>query len=292
MNRGANEPAPAVVVRGSRKGESAWLNGDALLWEQEGLRRRIPLVAVEELRGEGEGTERTVEVTLTAGAGEPATVYRLEGVGTAAASRFVDVVGGVLPDRGPEAARPDGARLVRVVERLPGTGDKQASARWRAGLVFLGVFAVYVGGMVLLGVERDAGRVILWALSPMVVMFGLAALAPAVHSAWIWPVLRRRGVSVMATHDRWVKGKRVCTFVDLEGTTREIRPGVPERRYKGDPPQTEIVYDPRRPARWAAHESTGAIVVQTVVYFLIGAPICTAGLLMGPYQLIDLFFLS
>lgn len=292
MNRGPNEQAPAVVVRGSGRGESAWLDGDALLWEQEGLRRRIPLAAVGELRGGGEGTERAVEVVLTAGDGEPGTVYRLEGVSPAAASRFVDVVNGELPDRGPEAARSDGAELVRVVARLPGTGDEQASARRRTGLVLLGVLVIYVGGLVLLGVEGETGRTVLWGVSPVVLAFGLMTLVPAVQNAYIWPILKRRGVSVMATHDRWVRGKRVCTFVDLEGTRREIRPGVSERHYKGDPPQVEIVYDPRRPGRESAHESTGAIVAQTTAFFLIGAPVFAAGLLMGPYQLIHLFFLS
>ncbi len=99
-------PLPSITLRGY--GETIWLESRALVLEQKGLRRRIPIEAVEEARVVGRG-RRSVEIALWGVDGSAGPVFTLDGRDAAQAVRLVEVANAARADSGPPQG---GAALV------------------------------------------------------------------------------------------------------------------------------------------------------------------------------------
>ncbi|MEU6393896.1 hypothetical protein [Streptomyces sp. NPDC046939] len=255
---------PSLVLHGRRRA-SARLQDAVVLWEAEGVRRRIPVAAIERVDVDGVNS-RELAIVLT---GEEPVVYRLRCRSDLAVQEFAQTLRRALPVRDFDEPRPDGAGL--VTEHAP---ERAASVVGRPLWWMLG--SGYVLVLVLLLVRGIAGLVpgLLWAVAPAVMAAGVVG----VHGGWqflrqAW-VLRTRGITVVGRRQRshWYNGveQHTYAYVDSRGVRREHTSSI------GGAERAEITYDPADPdCTKIGHRTTGQLVFGAVLALLAGAVLLT-----------------
>ncbi|MET7816231.1 hypothetical protein ABZT26_36010 [Streptomyces sp. NPDC005395] len=285
MDQTSGRSVASVAVRGLDG--SVWLEGRTVRLMQDGLQRRIPLTAIEEVRL-GVGPEGSVEVVLTASPGTPPTVYRLEGGAPRAAEQFARTVNEALPRRMPGAPVRDGEQLVEVLGNVsPAARPPAYAGRWRSRLLIAVSALLYLVGLAVFVAVDDIGRAMLWGIGVLPLGSGGFLLSLGMSWWYDWTVLNRRGVSVMARHARGFESRSHFAYVDLQGVEREIFPSLPARHYGGDYTRLAIVFDPLRPTRAAPVAPGRHFAAQISGPLAIGLPLLSLGLFMVPYQMID-----
>lgn len=270
---------PSLTLRGTDG--RIWLQGRAVRLERDGVSRRIPVAAIAEARVTG-AARRTVEIVVRGGDGTPGPVFEIEGRNATAARRLVATVNQALPDE----PRRGGAELVEVLPKSARTrrGDPRARA------VALAFLAVYVTGLVVLGLWGEPGQAMLWGLGFMPLAAGLLVVVPAAEALRNRWVMRERGVTVVAAFERSAGKKRYFRFIDQDGVSREIRADHAALPLDGDGQRIEVTYDPLRPERVVTLLPVSVIVLRTLGVAVFGLPLVLIGLFMGPYQLVSLLF--
>ncbi|WP_086803936.1 hypothetical protein [Streptomyces caniscabiei] len=273
-------PLPSVTLRGY--GDAMWLEGRAVVLEQKGLRRRIPIEAVEEARVVGRG-RRSVEIALWGVDGAPGPVFTLDGRDAAQAGRLVEVANGTRSRSGPPQG---GAALVE--ERLASASGRKKglglTRRERAvGIVLL---LVYVGGFALLAWAGEPQQAALWLLGVAPALFGLLIVVPSLRWAWKRWTVRRRGVTVVAVFARRERKRTFFRYTDLEGGTHEIESDYAARGIGGDPTRIEVVYDCQQPGRAVCSLAASTLLWRTAGVTLAGGLLLSLAFLMMPLQLI------
>lgn len=289
MDQASGRPVVSVAVRG-RDG-SVWLEGRTVRLTQDGLQRRIPLTAIEEVRL-GAGPEGSVEVVLTASPGASPTVYRLDGGVPRAADQFARTVNEALPQRVPGTPVRDGEQLVEVLGTAsPAAKPPAPAGRWRSRLVMAVSALLHLAGLAFFVAADDTGRAMLWGIGVLPLGSGGFLLSLGMTWWYDWIVLNRRGVSVMAVHAHGFESRSHFAYVDLQGVKREIFPSLPSRHYGGDYTRLAIVFDPLRPTRAAPVAPGRHFAAQISGPLAIGLPLLGLGLFMVPYQMVDFLFL-
>ncbi|MBV7697007.1 hypothetical protein [Streptomyces sp. TRM70350] len=282
MPRGSeSSPLPSITLRGY--GDSIWLEGRALLLEQKGSRRRIPIAAVEEARVTGRGG-RSVEVVLWGEGGVPGPVFAVQGRDAEAALRLVEVVNRARPETGPPQG---GAALVDVL--AVGPAEARRGNRRRRALDFA-VLAVYLGGIAGLAMAGRPFRALLWATGVLPLALGLLLVGPALVAARRRWVLRKRGVAVVAVFAHGGGQKKYYRYNDLAGGVHEIRADYAARGIGGDSGRIEVVYDPEDPGTAVCSLAVATLVFRTAGVVLLGVPLVLLGIAMTVGQALGLLF--
>ncbi|MFF2527189.1 hypothetical protein [Streptomyces liangshanensis] len=253
----------------------------ALLLDQDGTRRRIPLAAVERVRAD-DARRPAVEVVLTAPDGVPGTVFRLNCRNSAAVTAFADAVNDALPRREDGVPRRDGAELVEV---LPPKRRQPWSPNWWLIGAVTGLVC-YVAGFVTLVVRGDVVGAILWVIGISPLIKALALLSVVVEALYTRWILRRRGITVLA-----VPYGSGYAFTDAKGTERRVEIDGAARPVSTGPERYEINYDPLRPARTAAVLPVGSWILRTLGVVFVLLPAVALGLYLVPFQLVESLFL-
>ncbi|WP_018529266.1 hypothetical protein [Streptomyces sp. SID8379] len=258
---------------------TARLERGAVLLDRSGSGRRvrIPLTAIETVRPRGASARRGIEIVLTAGPGEsdPA-VYRLRPSSATAAAAFADTVNSALPVRDAAERRRSG-RVSVTQEPKPARARRPGRARspwvWLGGLFALGAC---------LGAASGAwGLVLVWAASFPVFCVGFVLTRLVWLATEDWWLLRRRGITVVATYERTDYGRdsdgdstytKVYVFEDGGGARREHRGGG--RRVGTDPERIEVTYDPVAEDRVSARYGLVARALMCLAYVVLGLPVC------------------
>lgn len=275
----------SVALRG--RSATIWLEGGAILLDQDGIRRRIPLEAVEEIRVE-EAPQRSVEVVLTAAKGTVGTTYRLECRSSATVTAFADAVNRALPRRDSGEPQRDGAELVEVLPKE--SRVRPGDPRWQiGGLIFLGL---YLAGLVTLILAGEFYQPIMWCvgLAPLFLAGILFSMVfEALYDRWI---LRRRGITVVATYYDYVGSRErpIFRFIDAEGNERKVRLDYKAKAITTTPKRVKVTYDPHHPKRAVATLPATTWVLRTIGVILFGVPLLLLALFLVPYQLIELLF--
>lgn len=236
-----------------------------VLLEADGVRRRIPVAAIERVDVHGpKGRRLTVVLT-----GDEPVAYLLRCRSAPAVQEFAHAVRRALPVRDADEPRPDGAGLV--------TEEPLERAAPKVRLLWWGLGGGYVLVLVLL-MLKGAGVVpgVLWAVAPG----PIAAGGLGVYAGWqvfreAW-VLRIRGITVEGQLQRshWYNGVEQYTYayVDSQGVRRK-RTGS-----DGGAERAEITYDPADPETTkAGRRTTGQLVFGAVLILLLGSPVLLAG---------------
>ncbi|MFD3835152.1 hypothetical protein ACFWWC_02690 [Streptomyces sp. NPDC058642] len=271
---------PTVALRGRSGG--LWAEDGHLTLEQDGVRRRIPLAAVREVRATD--GPRGVEVVLTAPAGAPPTVYRLAHRRAAEVAVFVSAVNaGVPAPRDPV----DGAALV-VVE--PGGAPRTpfwASPEFWLWTVIGLVGAGWVAGLTTLITHSDVIGAILWVFGTKPLLAGLVIYSLAAGELYDRAILWRRGVPVVATFSHTAGKKNLYRFTDLDGVQRHCEPDSSAHTavYHLELRQVQVCYDPHKPDRVKARLTVGTWVLRSLGVGIFGTALLCTGLWMVPYQL-------
>ncbi|MFJ6850145.1 hypothetical protein ACIQM3_06295 [Streptomyces sp. NPDC091271] len=285
MTTTPDSPAlPSLTVR-SRTGSFS-MEKRSIVLEQGGVRRRIPLEAVEEVRLEsrrGPG----VQVALTAPAGASGTVFRVGCRNRASATAFVDAANGALPVRDADAPREDGAAQVVVLPPLAGKDRRTARDRLLIAAA-LSPVALYVAGLVVLIAHGDIFGVVFWLLGLKPLAFGLLLYGLSAKNLYDRGLLRRRGISVLATFDHDQGKKQIYSFVDAEGVKRFCEPDSAAEAVRGAPRQVTVLYDPRHVERVKAVLPLRTWVLRTIGVAFGGTSLLVLGFFLVPYQLIEL----
>ncbi|CAL9332938.1 hypothetical protein [Streptomyces sp. Tu 3180] len=273
-------PLPSVTLRGY--GGTLWLEGRAVILEQEGLRRRIPVEAVAEARAAGRG-QRSAEIALWGVDGAPGPVFTLEGRDAAQAGRLVETVNRARSRSGPPQG---GAALVE--ERPTGTSGRKKGLGLtrRERVVGIALLLVHVGGFALLAWAGEPQQAALWLLGAAPALFGLLIVVPSLRWAWKRWGVRRRGVTVVAVFARREGKRTFFRYTDLEGGTHEIEPDCAARRIGGDPRRIEVVHDRRQPGRAVCSLAVSTLLWRTAGVTLAGGLLLSLAFVMMPLQLI------
>ncbi|MER5178826.1 hypothetical protein ABT009_10715 [Streptomyces sp. NPDC002896] len=283
-----------LVLRGRRV--TARFRRDAVLLEQAWRRSRIriPLAAIETVRTRGRtgqdlgaGTtggpkSRITEIVLTSGsASTDAVVYTLRSPSGEAAQAFAAAVTSALPVRDATQPRVDGAELVTMEPRPSAAKRKDrwlAAAQDRAPHLALG--GLFVLGLGLTAATGNWAPVVLWAASFTPFLVGCAIALVVYRTTVDWWLLRRRGITVVATFKEKSYGTgtdgettvtKVYAFTDASGT---------KRKYNGsgkvvatDPERIEVTYDPYDPNRITARNGLAVRTLLFLAYTLLGLPV-------------------
>lgn len=259
----------SLVLRG-RSGTARLDRGDVLL-DQDDEIRRIPVAAVEEVRAADGGL--TLEIALTT-AGGPATVYRLRCRSAAAVTAFTEAVGAALPERGTGDPRQDGTALVRTT---PGPRRRPLlRRRSRIGLAVCLVNAVVV---VVWGTSDER---IMFFVGCIPLFIGLAITTAAGEGLFLTWLLRRRGITVLATQHP--AKRRIFQFTDATGADREFD-GTGDW-VNSHPPQIHVTYDPTSPDRMVGVQDRFNTVLNVLYVIVLGLPPLGFGLAAVPGQFI------
>ena len=259
-----------------------------------GLRVRIPLTAIETVRTRGPRGRRGIEIVLTSGPdGDSVPVsYPLRPSSTAAATAFAAAVNSALPARDAAELRRDGSTAVSVLPkppraRRPGPGwlSKERAAWWFFG-------GLFVLGLGLTSATGHWELVVIWAAFYTLFLVGCAITAFVYGVTRDWWLLRRRGITVVATYEQTSYGTgsdgettatKVYAFTDTAGARHEYRGGG--KLVATDPERIEVTYDPCDPERTSARYGLVVRVLQFLAYVLLGLPIC---LLTAAYPVVYL----
>ncbi|MER5767517.1 DUF3592 domain-containing protein [Streptomyces sp. NPDC001985] len=285
-------PHSSVTVSG-RSG-AVWLERGSLVLDQDGVRRRIPLEAVEEVRAR-EGRGRGVSVRLTAPEGVRGTVYEVAGRTAREVTAFLSTVNSALPQRDRSAPRTDGAELVETVARAAPRRGWRLSRHERlagGGLVLAAVLVAgaYLAGLVVLIREGTLLSVVLYLVGVKPLIAGVVLVVSTAVTLTVRSVLRMRGVPVVATSDRDPGKRGVFHFTDIEGRRRSAEVDQAARRISTSPAQVRLLYDPRKPERTAAVLPARTWVLRTLGFVFLVVPLLALGLFMVPFQVVAVLF--
>ncbi|MDV9177248.1 DUF3592 domain-containing protein [Streptomyces sp. W16] len=269
-------PSPSSIVLRGRDATARFEEGlDHVLWEQDGRTVRIPLAAIEDVRG----ADRTAEIVLTtARAGRSGAVYAVHDTSAAAVSAFGAAVRARLTERAPLDPRPEGEDLVTITD-----APASASARgpwWssRRVLSVLAVIAVFVVIDVMVGVRGGSEFV---AVLPFVQLFTavgvllVAVMGRGLHDGRRLP---RHGITVSAEFDHYTNNTRVYRYTDLDGGVHHYRDSTGGERL-------ELSYDPRDPGRAAARLSPYMQFMMALMT-LVGLALTCGGLWLTGHELV------
>ncbi|MEU6573248.1 hypothetical protein [Streptomyces sp. NPDC046805] len=257
-----------LVLHGRLRSVARLRSGELLL-DAAGVRRRIPVAAIE--RAEAGGAKgRELTVVLTAVGSDPVT-YTLVSRSAPAVREFAEAVRRALPVRDAGEARRDGAGLVseEPLERPTPKPDRKGRLRrtaWIGCLLMACVLLVGVG----------VNPLLYWLFSLPVGFAGFLAARGGwefLRDTW---VLRTRGITVEgrltssfpSTGQNGTVMQHVYTYVDARGETRE-RTGS-----EGGAERVEIVYDPEGPDEVnKVGRGTTVQLIGSLVFFLLGVAV-------------------
>ncbi|MFK0281989.1 hypothetical protein ACIQVL_16170 [Streptomyces sp. NPDC090499] len=283
-----------LVLRGRRV--TARFKRDAVLlertWRRSGI--RIPLAAIETVRTRGRAgadsrasttagrKPRVTEIVLTsASANTDPVVHTLSSPSGEAAQAFASAVTAALPVRDATQPRVDGAGLVTTQRRLAAKGRKGrwlAAAQDRAHLLALS--ALFVLGLALASATGDGILALVWVASFTPFLVGCAITLIVYRTTVDWWLLRRRGITVVATFEEKVyrtgtDGEttvtKVYAFTDASGTKRTYSGGG-GKLVGTDPARIEVTYDPYAQDRIAARNGPVVRTLVFLAYTLLGLP--------------------
>ncbi|MFJ4767988.1 hypothetical protein ACIP88_02570 [Streptomyces uncialis] len=276
----ASRPQSLTLRHG--RSEQVSLEDGAVSLTQGGVRRRIPLTAVEEARVvDG----RSLDIVLTAAPGQVATTYRFTSRNPAALDVFRNAVNAARPRRDGNTARVDGDSLVEVVARETGVRLRDDMPRVR--LLIGGV--LYLAGLVLMFVAGDGDAVLYWAFGG-VTLAGVVAAFEIVKGLWLRIGLRGRGVTVMATYDLSGDARKAYRFTDTQGVEHRVPIGF-DAKSNQYAEQMRVTYDPSRPERAATVLPMSIILAQTSGIVLLGIPALAFTLYVFLYLPVKVLFL-
>ncbi|MFI7018466.1 hypothetical protein [Streptomyces sp. NPDC050164] len=260
---------PSLVLRGSSSTARFGDGLDYVQWEQDGQVTRIPLEAIEDVRGLG----RAVEVMLTtAQADRPASVYAVHDASAAAVAMFCAAVHARLPERAPGGPRVDGEDLVTAVSEVR---PRRPSRRVLLVAAAIAVFAVID---VTVGVLREPG----WLVAlPFVQLFACAgAFMVLTLGRGLYDGLRlpKHGITVMAELDHYTNNTKVYRYTDHNG-------GLHFYQDSTGGEQLELSYDPCNPSRAAAPLSL-YLQVGMALMTVVGLGMACGGLGLTGYQFV------
>ncbi|WP_243744766.1 DUF3592 domain-containing protein [Streptomyces hainanensis] len=235
-------PPSSLVLRGDDTTAHLDAGSGQVRWERDGRVARIPLAAVDQVRGAG----GTVEVVLTtASADRPAVVYALHEADATTAAAFRNAVAARLPGRTPGEPPVDGQGLVSTVP----TAVARAAERGPELLVMgVATVAVLAAVDVTVAVRRDSEFAV--ALPFFQVLAAVGAFMVAVVGRGLLEShrLTKRGITVVAELDHHTDTMKVYRYTDLTGRVHHYGDSVGGERL-------EISYDPHDPSRAAARLS-------------------------------------
>ncbi|OIJ88489.1 hypothetical protein BIV24_21565 [Streptomyces colonosanans] len=246
-----------------------------MLLEADGVRRRIPVAAIERVDVHG-AKGRRLTVVLT---GDEPAAYHLRCRSAPAVHEFAQAVRGALPVRDADERRQDGTGLV-AEELLERATPNRVRLWWGLG-------GAYVLVLVLLLVKGAAFPGILWAVAPAVLSVGgLGVLGGwrVLREAW---VLRTRGITVEGELQRifWFEDVKQYTYayVDSHGVRRELTGA------NGGDERVEIRYEPAAPeTAQVGRRTTGSLVFGAVLILLLGVPSLLVGVALSLVGLVAL----
>ncbi|MER5529737.1 hypothetical protein ABT075_35000 [Streptomyces sp. NPDC002677] len=148
----------------------------------------------------------------------------------------------------------------------------------RARLLALG--ALFVLGLALASATGDWGLVTFWGVFFTPFLVGCAIVLIVYRTTADWWLLRRRGITVVATFkekayrtgtDGETTVTKVYTFTDASGTKRTYRGGG-GRLIATEPDRIEVTYDPYDQDRIAARNGPAVRALLFLAYALLGLP--------------------
>ncbi|MFF7986742.1 hypothetical protein ACFZDK_48010 [Streptomyces sp. NPDC007901] len=175
----------------------------------------------------------------------------------------------------------NGAELVTTEPRLSAEKRKDrwlTEAQDRAHLLALG--ALFVLGLALASATGDGALVLLWVVFFTPFLVGCAIALIVYRTTVDWWLLRRRGITVVATFEENVYGTgtdgettvtKVYAFTDASGTKRTYSGGG-GRLVATDPARIEVTYDPYDQDRIAARNGPAVRAFLFLAYALLGLP--------------------
>ncbi|MFE3739228.1 hypothetical protein [Streptomyces sp. NPDC059134] len=273
-----------LILRG--RGTTAHFEDRSVLLEQNGIHRRIPVRAIQEVRASGAGGD-TAEIELTS-AGRDPVVFVVPRSSPAAVSAFVSAVTSVLPEhRSPR----DGMELVS--EETPTAPEWRVFLARHSAAVTVAVFAIGLWAALVVYVAA-AGEPGQWLMPIPGALLLLAAgrylqlAGGIVREHWS---TRRHGIAVAATSaGRNSANKEIWEFTDAEGRARTY---VGSGKIIGrEPRRIEVRYDPRDPDELYAPQPVLAYVVIGVAVGPMLAALLTAGLWLTLWQFIDVLLMD
>ncbi|MFF5521683.1 DUF3592 domain-containing protein [Streptomyces coeruleorubidus] len=260
---------PSLVLRGRSTTARFGDGSDYVQWEQDGLVTRIPLEAIEEVRGRG----RAVEVMLTtAQADRPASVYAVHDASAAAVAVFCAAVHARLPERAPDGPRVDGEDLVTAVS---GPNPRRPSRRV---LLVAAAIALFAAIDVAVGVLREPGWLVALPFIQLFVCVGVFMTLTLGRGLYDGLRLPKHGITVMAELDHYTNNTKVYRYTDHEG-------GLHFYQESTGGEQLELSYDPRDPSRAATRLSLYLRVMMALMT-VIGLAMACGGLGFTGYQLV------
>ncbi|MGW5481557.1 hypothetical protein [Streptomyces sp. NPDC004008] len=254
----------SLILHGRRR-TSIRLRDGAVLLAADGVRRQIPVAAIERIDVQGpKGRRLTVVLT-----GDEPAAYHLRCRSGPAVHEFAQAVQRALPVRDADEPRPDGAGLVAEEPMERGGPNRLRQLWWGLGGAYVLVFVL----LVVTG--AGVGPVLLWVAAPEAIAgggFGVHIGWKMVREAW---GMRTRGITVEGQLQRshWYNGveQYTYTYVDNQGERRELTTS------EGNGEQAEITYDPTDPeTAQVGRGTTGWLVFGAVLILLLG-PLLLAG---------------
>ncbi|MFE5614396.1 hypothetical protein [Streptomyces sp. NPDC056463] len=244
--------SPIPVLRGSG-GVVLQVEDDDLVLTGGRKKTRIPFRAVLSVWAQG----RAVTIELTAPAGSTPAVYRIGGMGEAAATVFADVVNASLPERADGSAEVvDGRALVTVTREESGEDAWFVNVAvwwWTAGLLIVAMTVVigFVGSVV--------WAVIFAVITPfgLVTTLGTLLQGKEMYDVWVLPL---RGIIVEAQ-----RSGMYYRYTDMHGVTRTASDTL--GRITG--PTAQVAYHPRRPGTAAFVNPWGRKVWFTFLHLVV-----------------------
>ncbi|MFJ4773057.1 hypothetical protein ACIP88_28825 [Streptomyces uncialis] len=286
----------ALYVHG-HKG-NAWLEDEVMVLQQDGLRRRIPLAAVAEVRNGGR-RQASLEITLRTDEGTRtgAVRYEFEARSGMTVDLFVEAVTAALPAA--HTAHPVGNGAELVVEEPDPHAVQRTEAQRRKSRRFMTVFVacvvLWVAGLVTVAVAgRPTGNgsdpLVYWVVGPLPLLIGGGLTTWVVFIVRGWVVRRRRGVGVVAVFERTGHRHRVFVFTDAVGKRHEYMANRTIRTIAEDPPRIQLIHDPLGKVGAQPYESLAYIIAQCTLFLVLGLPLLAGGLYAVPYQLVRALF--